>query len=190
MNQISPGVARLTAITALLGSLIVMLSQVVTGYSLENDLTEIVDTVTLLSKHGVITAIFALVAALAVVYAVAAGERLAAIVVIGMGIAVILVFLLIDLPDVGETGMFNAEIAGNIDVTGKASAGLWLELTGGVILVLAGYALSTLTPEQLKGIGPTRLTGEAKDRKPARRKPATRQESRESRPPRESGPSD
>ena len=177
MSQISPGVARLTAITALLGCLIVILSQVVTAYSLENNLTEVVDTVTLLSKHGVLTAIFGLVAALAIVYAVAAGERLAAIVVIGMGIAVVLVFLFVDLPDVGDTGMFNAPIAGNIDVTGKASAGLWLELTGGLILILGGIALSTLTPDQLRAIGPSRLSGKKPDR-PSRGKPAARSESR------------
>lgn len=157
MNQASPGIARLTAITALLGALIVILSQVVTAYSLQNELTEVVDTVTLLSKHGAITAIFGLVAALAVVFAVASGERAAAVVVIGMGVAVILIFLLVDLPDVGDTGMFNAPTAGNIDVTGKASAGLWLELTGGVILVLAGAALAILSEAQLRAIGPARL---------------------------------
>lgn len=154
MSQVSPDVARLTAITALLGALIVILSQVVTAYSLQNELTETVDTVTLLSKHGVITAIFGLLAALAVVFAVATGNRMATIFVIGMGIAVILVFLLVDLPDVGDTGMFNTSIAGNIDVTGKASAGLWLELTGGVILVLAGTALAMFNEAQLRDIGP------------------------------------
>ncbi|HTU14112.1 MAG TPA: hypothetical protein VMF31_02845 [Solirubrobacterales bacterium] len=154
MNQISPGVARLTAITALIGALVVILSQVVTAYSLENELGEVVETVTLLSKHGVITAIFGLVAALAVVFAVATGSRAAAIVVIGMGAAVVLVFLFVDLPDVGDTGMFNAPLAGNIDVTGKASAGLWLELTGGAILILSGIAMATLGESQLRAIGP------------------------------------
>ncbi|MGA7396076.1 MAG: hypothetical protein WBW62_01370 [Solirubrobacterales bacterium] len=154
MNQVSPDIARLTAITALLGALIVILSQVVTAYSLQNELRETVDTVTLLSKHGAITAIFGLLAALAVVFAVATGNRLAAIFVIGMGLAVILVFLLVDVPDIGDTGMFNTEQAGNIDVEGKAAAGLWLELTGGMILVLAGSALAMFSDTQLREIGP------------------------------------
>ena len=156
MNQISDSAARLTAITALLGVLIVVLSQLVTAYSLENDLGEVIDTVNLLDKHGVITGLFALVAGAAVIYAIASGSRLATIVVIGMGAAVILVFLVVDLPDVGDTGLFNAPGLGNIDVTGKASAGLWLELTGGLVIVLAGYALSTLDQAQLQGIGPDR----------------------------------
>ncbi len=149
---------RLAAITALLGAAVVILSQVVAAYSLENELGETLDTVTLLSKHGVITAIIGLVAALAVVFAVAGGNRMATIVVIGMGVAVILIFLLVDVPDIGSTGMFNAPTAGNVDATGKAEAGLWLELVGGVVLILGGLALRTLDEAQLRAIGP-RLGG-------------------------------
>lgn len=145
---------RLAAITTLLGAAVVILSQVVTAYTLENELGELLDTVTLLSKHGVITAILGLVAALAVVFAVAAGSRQATIVVIGMGVAVILVFLLVDVPDIGETGMFNTPNLGNLDATAKAAPGLWLELLGGVILVLGGFSLRTLDEDQLRSIGP------------------------------------
>ncbi len=145
---------RFAATTALAGAVIVILSQVVTAYALENELGEVLDTITLLSKHGVITAIIGLVAALAVVFAVAAGNRQAPIVVIGTGAAVILIFLLVDVPDIGETGMFNTPTAGNLDATAKAEPGLWLELVGGVILVLGGLALRTLNEEQLRSIGP------------------------------------
>jgi hypothetical protein len=149
---------RLAAVTVLLGALIVIVSQVVTAYSMENELGEVLDTVTLLSKHGVLTAIIGLVSALTVVFAVATGNRSATIVIIGLGVAVILIFLLVDLPDVGDTGMFNTPTAGNLDATGKAAAGLWLELVGGVILVLGGLALRTLNEEQLRSIGP-RISG-------------------------------
>lgn len=150
---------RLALITTLLGALIVIISQVVTAYSLENELGEALDTVTLLSKHGVLTAIIGLVAALAAVFAIAAGNRSATIVVVGMGIAVILIFLFVDVPDIGDTGMFNTPTAGNLDATGKAEAGLWLELVGGVVLVLGGLALRTLDEAQLRSIGP-RIPGE------------------------------
>lgn len=156
MNQASAGMARLTAITALLGALIVIISQVVTAYSLEDPLGNVIATVDLLEKHGVITALFGLAAALAVVFAVATGSRAAAIVVIGLGAAVILVFLIVDVPDIGNTGLYDTPGAGNLDATGKAAAGLWLELTGGVILVLSGIALSTLNEPQLRAIGPER----------------------------------
>ncbi len=155
---------RLAAVTTLLGALIVIISQVVTAYSLENELGETLGTVTLLSKHGVITAILGLAAAVTLVYAVASGSRSATIVIIGLGAAVILVFLFVDVPDIGSTGMFNTEIAGNLDATGKAEAGLWLELVGGVILVLGGLALRTLNEEQLRSIGP-QITGDSAESK-------------------------
>ncbi|MCB0870720.1 MAG: hypothetical protein KDB52_07805 [Solirubrobacterales bacterium] len=152
---------RLAAITTLLGAAVVILSQVVTAYSLENELGEVLDTVTLLSKHGVITAILGLIAAVAVVFAVAAGNRSATIVIIGMGVAVILIFLLVDVPDIGGTGMFNTPTAGNLDASSKAEAGLWLELVGGVILILGGISLRTLSEEQLRSIGP-RISGDTR----------------------------
>ncbi|HMT06341.1 MAG: hypothetical protein KDB48_02335 [Solirubrobacterales bacterium] len=145
---------RLAAITALLGALIVIISQVVTAYSLENELGEVLETVTLLSKHGALTAIIGLASAIALVFAVATGSRSALIVMVGLGVAVIMIFLIVDVPDIGSTGMFNTPTAGNIDATGKAEAGLWLELIGGVIIVLAGLALFSLDPDQLRSIGP------------------------------------
>lgn len=150
---------RLAAVTTLLGALIVIISQVVPAYALVNELDEVVETVTLLSKHGVVAAIIGLVAALATVYAVAAGSRSATIVVIGMGVAVVLIFLLVDVPDIGTTGMFDAPSAGNIDVTGESQPGIWLELLGGAVLILGGMALRTLNEQQLRSIGP-RITGE------------------------------
>ena len=151
---------RLAAITVLLGALIVIISQVVTAYALENELGEVLETVTLLSKHGVVTAILGLVAAIAVVFAVAAGNRSATIVVIGTGVAVILMILILALPDIRTTRMFNHETAGHHDAPAKAEAGRRLELVGGVILVLGGLALRTLNEAQLRSIGP-RITGDA-----------------------------
>ncbi len=148
--------ARLTAITALLGALIVIISQVVTAYALEDQLGNVIATVDLLDKHGVVTALFGLAAAFAVVFAVAAGSRAAAFVVIALGAAVVLVFLIVNLPDVGSTGMYDTPGAGNLDATSVSAAGLWLELTGGIILVLSGIALSTLNELQLREIGPAR----------------------------------
>jgi hypothetical protein len=156
VNQVSAGMARLTVITALLGAVIVILSQFVAAYSLEDQLGEVITNITLLDKHGIVTILFGIAAALAIVYAVASGSRSAAIIVVGLGVAVILIFLIVDLPDVGDTGLYDAPGAGNLDATGTAAAGLWLELTGGVILVLAGLAMSTLNAVQLRAIGPER----------------------------------
>lgn len=167
---------RLAAITALLGALIVIISQVVTAYSLENELGEVLETVTLLSKHGALTAIIGLGSAIALVFAVATGSRSALIVLIGLGVAVIMIFLIVDVPDIGSTGMFNTPTAGNIDATGKAEAGLWLELLGGVIIVLAGLALATLDSAQLRLIGPQTVAGPGRaNRRPNRKSDSSRE---------------
>lgn len=145
---------RLTLVTVFLGAVVVVLSQFVTGYSLEDPFGATIATVTLAGKHGLATTLFAVIASLAAVYAVGSGTRTASIVVVGMGVAVLLVFLLIDLPDLDSIGLYDTPGAGNLDATGSASAGLWMELTGGIILVLGGLALATLTPAQLKALRP------------------------------------
>jgi hypothetical protein len=146
--------ASLGALTVLLGCLIVLLSQFVTGYTLVDETDSVIGTTTLFETHGVATTVFALLAAGALVFAITSGSRPAIIAVIGMGIAVIVVFLAIDLPDVGSTGMFNTPGAGNLDSTGKASAGLWMELVGAIVIVLGGIALYRLSEEQLSAINP------------------------------------
>ncbi|MEX0620961.1 MAG: hypothetical protein WD181_05205 [Solirubrobacterales bacterium] len=162
---------RLTAITILLGSLIVLLSQMVTGFTLVDETDSVIANVTLFDTHGFIAALFALVAALALVFAVATGSRAAVAVVIAMGIGTVLVFLFLDLPDIGDTGLFNTPGAGNLDATGKASAGLWMELVGGLVLILGGAALARLDEPQLRSIGPK--VGSGSNRGKSRRRPRT-----------------
>ena len=113
-----------------------------------------------------VTTILAAFAGLAVVFLLAVLARASSesrqvalatgIVVGGMGAAVILVFLFVDLPDIGDTGLYDAPGAGNLDATGTAAAGLWMELVGGLILLLSGAALATLRPEQLATVVPDR----------------------------------
>ncbi|MCB0828248.1 MAG: hypothetical protein KDB62_05510 [Solirubrobacterales bacterium] len=145
---------RLTLVTVLLGALVVVLSQFVTAYTLEDPFGATIATVTLAGKHGLATTLLAVVAALAVLYAMQSGSKAASIIVIGMGVAVLLVFLIVDLPDLDSVGLYNVEGAGNLDATGHASAGLWMELTGAIILILGGLAMATLNREQLQAAGP------------------------------------
>ncbi len=148
--------ARLAAVTVLLGCLIVLLSQMVTGFTLVDETDSVIGTVTLFEHHGVATSLFALFAAFALVFAVASGSRPAVSGVVILGVAVLLVFLLVDLPDVDSTGMFDTPGAGNLDATGRASAGLWMEMVGGLVIVLGGIALLRLSATQLRAIGPDR----------------------------------
>lgn len=161
VGRATAGSARLAAATVLLGVLIALLSQFVTGYSLVDETDAVITNVTLFDTHGLVTTLFAVVAALALVFAVATGSRSAAAVVVAMGIGVILVFLAVDLPDVGETGFFIAPGVGNIDATGEGSAGLWMELVGGLAILLGGIALARLDESRLRAIGPAGPAGSA-----------------------------
>lgn len=166
-------ISRLTTATALLGSLIVILSQLVTGYTLQDQLGADIANLTLLSKHGPVTVILGVVAGLAVVFLLTVQARApeqvrqtaltAGIVVAGMGLAVILTFLIVDLPDAGNTGMYDTPGVGNLDATGTATAGLWLELVGGIILLLAGTALAVTGSD-----GADRPDGNGRGRRPRR----------------------
>lgn len=142
---------RLAVATALLGSLIVILSQLVFAYSLDDEFGFAVSRLSLLAKHGPAATILAAIAGLGGVFLLTVTARApeesrpvalaTGILTAGVGAAIIVIFFLVDLPDVGDTGMFDAPRGGNIDVTGSATGGLWLELVGGVILLLAGAAL-------------------------------------------------
>jgi len=171
LKKASVDTSRLTAVTVLLGALIVLLSQIVTGFTLVDETDSVIANVTLFDTHGFIAALFALIAALALVFAVASGTRAAVAVVIAMGIGVVLVFLFIDLPDIGDTGLFNTPGAGNLDATGKASNGLWMELVGGLVLILGGAALARLDESQLRAIGPKTS---ASQKKPIRKTRSSR----------------
>lgn len=150
-DSLSPH-ARLAAATALLGAIVLILSQLVTAYSLEDPYGLTITNVTLIDKHGVLPLILGVLAIISLAWAVFSGDRTGAILIVIIGLTAIFIFLIVDLPDIGDTGLYNAPGAGNLDATGKASTGLWLELVGGVVLTLSGLALAALNEAQLKSI--------------------------------------
>lgn len=150
-DSLSPH-ARLAAATALLGAIVLILSQLVTAYSLEDPYGLTITNVTLIDKHGVLPLILGVLAIISLAWAVFSGNRTGAILVVIIGLTAVFIFLIVDLPDIGDTGLYNAPGAGNLDATGKASTGLWLELVGGIVLTLAGLALAALNEAQLKSI--------------------------------------
>jgi len=150
-DSLSPH-ARLAAATALLGAIVLILSQLVTAYSLEDPYGLTITNVTLIDKHGAMPLILAVIAVGLLVWTILSGNRTGAFLIAAIGLTIIFIFLIVDLPDIGDTGLYNAPGAGNLDATGKASTGLWLELVGGIVLTLAGLALAALNEAQLKSI--------------------------------------
>lgn len=155
MKAAGVSAARLTAVTLVIGVVIVLLSQVVSGFVIEDQFGIPIDTATLLAKHGPWTIFLALIALVGLGWALVSGNRTAIVLPLAMGVAVILIFLLIDLPDLGSTGLFDAPGAGNLDGTARSDAGLWMELIGGVVILLASIGLMTLDESTLRSILPT-----------------------------------
>jgi len=158
--------ARLAALTVLLGAGVAIASQFVAAYALEDRFGLTIETVTLFGKHGPFVIIAALAALAALVWAIMAGSRQALIPLLGMGIAILLVFLLVDLPDAGDTGLYDTPGSGNLDATGAAAAGLWLELVGGLVIVLGAIGLLALDRQTIRAIRPGHGRPAGRRRKP------------------------
>jgi hypothetical protein len=109
-------------------------------------------------RHYYALLVLAVFAVVALAIAVWTGSRPAAAAVAVAGGMSLLIFLLVDLPDVNVEGPLDEPYF----FTSKAEPanGFWLELIGTVSLALAGGALATLRPEQLRGLVPQRYRGE------------------------------
>lgn len=186
MKPIETSAARLAVVTVLLGVLVVVISQFVTAYELEDRFGIAIATVTLFGKHGPFVLIAALVALASLAWAILADARQGLVPLLGMGIAILLVFLLVDLPDIGNTGLYDTPGSGNLEATGTAAAGLWLELVGGLVITLGAISLMTLDQPTLSSIRGSR----SRPKRQRRRRRRLNSPSNADRPPTQREPSD
>jgi hypothetical protein len=108
-------------------------------------------------RHHDAIAVIAIFAVIAVLVAVLAGSRPAAIAVAAAGIGALLVFALVDLPKANDVGTISATCnAVSQDAKALPQAGFWLELVAGFALTVSGIALATLDSEQLRALRPGR----------------------------------
>ena len=122
-------------------------------------------------RHHFALGILAIFAVIAVIIAVVAGSKPAAIGVGIAGVAALILFLTIDLPNANNTGTLGAcsatAAANFFDAKADPQAGFWLEMVGALALALSGVALATLSAEQLRAIRPRWLGRATADDKPA-----------------------
>jgi hypothetical protein len=107
-------------------------------------------------RHGYAILVLGIFAAIATVLAILTASRPAALAVAVMGAASLLVFLLIDLPDAGQTGVLDQGGQSFVDAKANPQGGFWLLLIGALGLTLSGVALATLSSEQLAELRPKR----------------------------------
>jgi MFS family permease len=101
-------------------------------------------------RHGYAMLILAVFAVASMLLAIATGQRMAALATAGFGVAALVIFLVIDLPDVNKLGDIEDPAFGLATAKAVPQAGFWLEAVAAVALGMASVAYATLTPEQLQ----------------------------------------
>jgi hypothetical protein len=119
-----------------------------------------VDVQSAADQHHYALVVLAAFALIALVIAVVTGSKPAATAVAICGAAALLLFLLIDLPDVGKVGSIN-EVAAP-EAKADPATGFWLELAGALVLAICGTALATLSSDQLRAFA--RSTAERREK--------------------------
>jgi hypothetical protein len=114
-------------------------------------------TKTAADRHYYSLLVLAAFALLALVVAVVAGSRPAAMAVAVAGGLSLLIFLLVDLPDLNREGPLEDRSVVFIASKAEPANGFWLEMVGTIALAFSGGALATLRPEQLRVLLPERL---------------------------------
>jgi hypothetical protein len=83
-------------------------------------------------------------------YALLSGLRSASVATAVFGLAALLLFLVLDLPDAGKLGDLEDPTFGLASAKAEPQTGFWLEAVGSVVLGLASVAFATLSSEQLR----------------------------------------
>jgi hypothetical protein len=127
------------ALGALLGALLVLIAQFTALYRLHSATSsQVVKTVITGANHAWAPVPLAL-AAVALAYIVYRyGSRAALLGLVALGIAMLLIALIGDLPNAHSSGLIGSSAGGYVQATSSPSAGLYMETLGAVVLILAG----------------------------------------------------
>jgi len=104
----------------------------------------------------------------AMLVAILSGSKPAAIAVAAAGFTALLIFLVVDLPDVGKVGTFDDPNQTFLQAKAQPEDGFWIELIGALVLTVCGGAMATLDGRQLRSLRPG-ATEESRDTLPSRR---------------------
>ena len=101
-------------------------------------------------RHGYAMLLLAAFAVASTLVAIATGQRAVALATAGFGVAALILFLAIELPDVNKLGDIEQSGVGLISAKAEPQPGFWLEAIGAVALGLSSIGFATLTPDQLQ----------------------------------------
>jgi len=138
-------------VTIVIAAVVLGVSEFLTTFELTPPGAEPLERVTAADQHSYALLMLALFAVASMMVAVATGLRPFAFACAGFGVAALLLFLIIDLPDAGKLGTLGGDSEFTFS-TAKAEpqAGFVLEALGSVVLGLASVAFATLRSHQLR----------------------------------------
>jgi len=144
-----PGVFALRRLLAVAGAagVVLLLVSTFTPVIQIRVVTVVQEKISGYERHSIALVVIALFAALMVVGAWR-GARPAMLALAACGLAVILIALLGDLPDSGETGRLGALYE---DARAETGTGFYLETLGGILLLLSGGGLLLLAGASPRG---------------------------------------
>ena len=173
-------------VTIVVAAVVLGASEFLTTFELTPPGGDPLDEVTAADQHSYALLMLALFAVASMMVAVATGLRPFAFACAGFGLAALLLFLIIDLPDAGKLGTLGGDSEFTFSTArAEPQAGFVLEAIGSVVLGLAGVAFATLRSHQLQA--PLALFG----REPETEKTKATQEEERHRPSRRGeGPPD
>jgi len=131
--------AAAVALGALLGALLVVISQFTTLYQVQSATGSMaIKTVGTGANHAWAPIPLALVAVCLAFAAWRYGNRAALAGLVVLGIATLLIALLGDLPNARSGGLIGSSAGGYVQATATPAAGLFMETLGAVLLMIAG----------------------------------------------------
>ncbi len=147
------GIERLLPIACIAGAALLIASEFMTTFRLDAAGETTLRLSEAADRHNYAMLVIGLFAIGAVVLAVYAGSKPAAIAVAVAGGVALLVFLLADLPDAGKVGTIDDPNQPFLPAEAKPEGGFWVELIGSLVLAVCGAALATLSSAQLRALG-------------------------------------
>jgi hypothetical protein len=164
---------RLIPIICLIAGLLLIGSELLDTFAIENPEGVAVELVDAGPRHGYALGLLGVVAIAATLLAVLAGSRPAAIAVAVCGLAALALFAAIDLPDVGAQDLIADPNRDYTEGTAVADDGFWMSIGASVLLVIGGGLLASLSREQLASLRPGRDRAAGGERAPKRRPAAS-----------------
>jgi hypothetical protein len=157
--MIESKVTRLLPLACLVAAIVLFASELMTTFDFTPPGGEALSSQSGADRHGNALMVIAVFAIFALGVAVFTGSKPAAIAVGVAGVAALLVFLLVDLPDANAVGTLDDARNSFFDAEAVPQGGFFLEMLGALALAIGGVALATMSPEQLRSLGPARRAG-------------------------------